>query len=128
MSGSKKTLFEQFYSVPFYDYTKIPRRKTPPNYTLTFSYSEASGVTRKHAEQVLKTSQNLADVFSSRQLPETFLGRRVINGDHHDLRFLDPQGVVIGLSAKGPARYDTASGFVVQTRPEKPITQELYVF
>jgi hypothetical protein len=35
-----------------------------------------------------------------------------INGDENDLRFLDPKGVVVGLTAKGKAKSDT-SGFVV---------------
>jgi hypothetical protein len=39
------------------------------------------------------------------------MGRRVINGDESDLRFLDPVGVVVGLKAKGKAKRDT-TGFV----------------
>ena len=53
---------------------------------------------------------NVAVVFH--KLPETYLGRPVINGDETDLRFLDPKGVVVGLKAKGKAKKDT-SGFVV---------------
>jgi hypothetical protein len=45
-------------------------------------------------------------------LPETYLGRPVIDGDEHDLRFLDPSGVVVGLRAKGKARKQRG-GFVV---------------
>jgi hypothetical protein len=42
----------------------------------------------------------------------------VFNGDESDLRFLDPQGVIVGLYAKGKAKKDT-SGFVkmVQAGP-----------
>jgi hypothetical protein len=47
------------------------------------------------------------------RLPETYLGLPVIDGDQSDLRFLDPQGVIVGLKAKGKGKHDT-SGFVVQ--------------
>jgi hypothetical protein len=53
----------------------------------------------------------VAAVFS--ELPETYLGKPVINGDESDLRFLDAQGVIVGLVAKGKAKKDK-SGFVVQ--------------
>ena len=39
------------------------------------------------------------------------LGRKVINGDKHDLRHLDPKKVVVGLIAKGKAKKDF-NGFV----------------
>lgn len=41
-----------------------------------------------------------------------YLGREVIDGDKHDLRFLDKQNVVVGLLAKGKAKQD-ATGFVI---------------
>jgi hypothetical protein len=47
-------------------------------------------------------------------MPEAWNGFRVINGDEHDLRHLDPKGVVVGLTPKGnKARHDM-SGFVVR--------------
>jgi len=51
-------------------------------------------------------------------MPETYNGLPVFNGDESDLRFLDPQGVIVGLYAKGKAKKDT-SGFVkiVQAGP-----------
>ena len=45
-------------------------------------------------------------------IPETYSGRMVINGDQDDLRFLDPKGVVVALYAKGKAKKDT-TGFVI---------------
>jgi hypothetical protein len=36
----------------------------------------------------------------------------VINGDEHDLRFLDHQGVIVGLVEKGLAKKDE-TGFVI---------------
>ena len=46
------------------------------------------------------------------KLPKTFKGLPVIDGDKDDLRFLDPQGVIVGLIAKGKAKQDK-SGFVI---------------
>ena len=54
----------------------------------------------------------MAVVFRSKVLPTHWQGFPVINGDENDLRFLDPKGVVVGLTAKGKAKTDT-SGFVV---------------
>jgi len=44
-------------------------------------------------------------------MPNTYAGAPVVDGDASDLRFLDPDGVVVGLKAKGDAKKDT-SGFV----------------
>ena len=63
-------------------------------------------------EYANKYGVNLAVVFRNKELPETFLGRPVINGDKDDLRFLDPKGVIVGLYAKGQAKKDN-SGFVI---------------
>jgi hypothetical protein len=41
-----------------------------------------------------------------------FRGLKVIDGDKHDMRFLDKSGVVVGLVAKGQGKKDT-SGFVI---------------
>lgn len=105
--GGFANLMEMFPNVIFYDYTKLAnRRNLPPNYRLTFSLSESNDVS---AEQALAAGMNVAVVF--RNLPPTFMGRPVIDGDVSDLRFLDPMGVIVGLKAKGKAKKDT-SGFV----------------
>ena len=111
----KAGIMEQFPDVQFYDYTKIVARAykpMPSNYHLTLSYSEADP---KYAEEVLQavrdTGINAAVVFRDR-LPETFKGFRVVDGDKDDLRFLDPQGVIVGLLAKGDAKKDD-TGFVI---------------
>jgi hypothetical protein len=102
------TILEEGLACTVYDYTKLMTRKVPDNYHLTVSYSEANA---KYAAKVAKTDKNMAVVFRD-SLPDTFLGRPVIDGDQHDLRFLDPDGVVVGLVAKGKAKHDT-SGFVI---------------
>ena len=102
----------------FYDYTKVIKRaymELPANYHITLSYSEADmDYADKVHQAVLDTGVNMAVVFRD-ELPETFRGLRVIDGDKDDLRFLDPKGVVVGLIAKGRAKKDT-SGFVIDNR------------
>mgnify|MGYP006279108979 CR=1 FL=1 len=103
-----RNVFERFPNVQFYDYTKVPHRKTAhiPNYHLTFSLAEDNV---EDANWAIKNGMNVAVVFD--RLPETYLGCTVINGDETDLRFLDPPGVIVGLKAKGRAKKDV-TGFV----------------
>src|SRR5262249_25256337 len=114
-----RTVMETFPDIQFYDYTKHPQRAAlgakgglPSNYAVTFSRSEENGA---DVDRVLAAGANTAVVFTTRKgqaLPDTYRGVRVVDGDHDDLRFLDPHNVVVGLRAKGKARRDT-SGFVV---------------
>lgn len=104
-------IFAEFSDVQFYDYTKIPtRRDLPSNYHLTFSYSAANDRYAAFADAAKDNGMNIAVVFRKR-LPDTFLGMPVVSGDESDVRPYDPQGVVVGLLAKGGAKHDT-SGFV----------------
>ncbi|MAJ22635.1 MAG: hypothetical protein CMI75_02485, partial [Candidatus Pelagibacter sp.] len=106
-----QNIFEMFPNVQFYDYTKIPTRKVDniPNYHLTWSYSEAN---EKYAKMFDKVPNNKAVVFKNKILPTMFKGLKVIDGDTHDMRFLDKPNSVVGLKAKGKARQDK-SGFVI---------------
>ena len=108
------TIFEKHSSTQFYDYTKSFQRmakflngELPSNYHLTFSRSEHN---QKLVEMVLEMGGNVAVVFRDR-LPKTWKGFEVINGDESDLRFLDKQGVIVGLIEKGLAKKDE-TGFV----------------
>lgn len=107
------TLFELFPDVQFYDYTKIANRKNvPANYDLTFSYSGVPAY-QKFVDIARSNGMRIAVVFrSTEDIPETFLGMECIGGDDSDIRHLEPQGVVVALYAKGPAKKDT-TGFVV---------------
>jgi len=108
-------IFELFPEVQFMDYTKIPNRKDiPSNYDLTFSFSGADTF-KKYNKQAINSGKRIAVVFrTSEEIPEYFEGMQVVNGDESDLRFLDPQGCVVALYAKGRARKDS-SGFVVDS-------------
>ena len=112
MPGTDKNIMEVFPNVQFYDYTKLENRFTgaqlPANYHLTFSRAEDND---HKIDEVLEHT-SAAVVFAG-ELPETWKGYPVIDGDEHDARFTDAgPGVIIGLIAKGKARHDD-SGFVI---------------
>ena len=122
LNGTTDILWEtlidmtKFPEIQFYDYTKWSRRQRLkvqhiPNYHLTFSRAEDT--TDLSLKTQVETGLNVAVVFD--EIPQTYLGFPVFNGDNNDLRFLDPKGHIIGLSAKGKAKKDT-SGFVVRVK------------
>lgn len=124
-----KNIFELYPNVQFYDYTKNYLRfdsPLPANYHLTFSRSETNG---DKALEMLSRGVNVAMVFD--QLPETYKGYKVINGDESDLRFKDGKGVIVGLkykkiTGKGGAEKNIAayaSGFVINTKEEGVINK-----
>jgi len=118
-------LHQKFPDIQFYDYTKVPKymdmymrgyndyTKQPfaPNYHLTFSRSETNKV---QALDYLERGGNVAIVFDKTPETLTYHGKtyRVIDGDRHDLRFLDDiegmkqpnEGLVIGLKYKRPSK------------------------
>ena len=120
-SGNGKTIMEQYPETQFYDYTKsfqrmaqflngsltYGERQFPSNYHLTFSRSETNETL---CDTILAMGGNVAVVFRD-QLPCTWKGFEVVNGDANDLRFLDKSGVVVGLIEKGLAKKDE-TGFV----------------
>lgn len=128
------SIFTAFPEVQFYDYTKVYKRVSrtlPFNYRLTLSYSLASP---RYAAAVIEAAResgaNVAIVFRTKAMRDEYVGagrpqfwtsglgqdgglvRETIDGDRDDLRFNDPQGVIVGLFAKGAAKHDR-SGFVV---------------
>jgi hypothetical protein len=106
-------VMDMFPSVQFYDYTKIPNRyNVPSNYHLTFSRSESNDQDILWTEYRLMR-HNVAVVFDT--IPATYRGIPVVDGTLDDLRFLDPQNVVVGLKANGKGKQDR-SGFVILTR------------
>lgn len=113
-------IFRRFPDVQFFDYTKHPSRMNgflgstewPANYYLTFS---AQPTNRDESRRVLNRGGTVAVVFWP-QIPSSFHGFTVVDGDEHDARFLDPAGTIVGLTAKGLARADL-TGFTVRLCP-----------
>lgn len=122
LNGTSDIMWERYLDmtlypeIQFYDYTKwgyrerLKARKLT-NYHLTFSRAEDTS--NSVVNDQLRYSHNVAVVFD--ELPEEYLGIPVIDGDKTDLRFLDPTGVIVGLTAKGDAKGDT-SGFVIHSQ------------
>jgi len=121
------SIFAAFPDVQFYDYTKIYKRlyrELPANYRLVLSYSGANaGYENAVIKTATETGANIAVVYRNKAMRDSLISdltathgrivnRAVIDGDSDDMRFLDPQGVIVGLYAKGPAKQDM-SGFVV---------------
>lgn len=107
-----RNLMEAFPHIQFVDYTKIAsrmKRPLPANYHLTLSRNEENDAT---VIDIVRAGGNAAVVFD--HVPAMWQGFRVIDGDAHDLRHLDPRGVIVGLSPKGRKAKRDASGFVVR--------------
>ena len=113
LPNTSKNVFETYPEIQFYCYTKILKivlRAREDNLHLTFSLSETNLEDAERAFRMNGCSVNVAVVFF-KELPRRFdlgaeKGLWVIDGDTHDLRFLDPKGVVVGLRAKGKAKKD----------------------
>jgi len=79
------------------------------NYHLTFSRKE-SRANHVQAERLLSMGVNVATVYMNSSKAVEKLN--AVDGDLHDLRFLDPKGRIVALKAKGDAKKDK-SGFVI---------------
>ena len=94
-----KNILEIFPEVQFYDYTKVYKRiqltKKYSNYDVTFSYS---GTNTVQCVDALQEGIRVAVVFEN--VPTTFLGRQVIDGDAYDMRYQDDGAVIVGLKYK----------------------------
>lgn len=116
-------IFQRFPGIRFFDYTKNPARMNrflqagnwPANYHITFS---AQPDNHEQSRRFLEQGGTVAAVFWP-DVPRTFWGHPVINGDDHDARFLDTAGTIVGLKAKGSAKADQ-SGFVIRNAQARP--------
>lgn len=111
--GGPVSIFEMFPRVQFFDYTKRPWQDVPrlENYHVTVS--AGCSWSQIDTQNAIMAGFNVAMVFD--QVPDTYHGHSVIDGDTHDLRFLDPVGVIVGLRSKGQTRAKTAgrnTGFI----------------
>lgn len=95
-------ILQRFPEVMFYDYTKVSKRfrllDKYTNYDLTYSFS---GYNMLQCLDLLNTGKGrVAMVFEGKVLPTEFMGYKVIDGDAYDMRYLDEQGVIVGLKFK----------------------------
>lgn len=107
---------QEFPEIKFYDYTKRARRLVKPmpeNYGLMFSFSKAKKY-RKQVEIALTTDTPITVVFRG-GLPETYMGREVIDGDKSDLDNLKAKGKIVGLRVKGNEAKQSKSPFIVDS-------------
>tara|TARA_B100000378_G_scaffold61_1_gene67 strand:- start:462 stop:1220 length:759 start_codon:yes stop_codon:yes gene_type:complete len=110
----KHNIPQEFPEIKFYDYTKRARRLVKPlpeNYGLMFSFSNAPKY-RKQVEIALQTDAPITVVFKN-GLPETYMGREVIDGDKSDLDNLEAKGKIVGLRVKGNEAKHSDSPFIV---------------
>ena len=107
-------IMRAYPEVQFYDYTKRFDRMVkycagdmPDNYHLTFSLTEDND---DEALVVLRNGANVAYISSGGKKKGARVPNAItVDGDEHDLRFLDPQpdapnGVLVRLTPKGEAK------------------------
>lgn len=105
-----KTLFDLFPRATFYDYTRTPaeHRRVPENWRLTFSLADDP---LEKALAHFREGRSVAAVVPDAE--REWLGGwievgehvvTVVDGDEHDLRFLDPAPALVLLKPKGRLR------------------------
>ena len=104
--------------VRFYDYTAwTPSdRIESGHYSLTYSAKESVHTSDGYLAGILSNGGTVAVPFTTSRgadLPTSWLGFPVIDGDKSDERYRDPRGVVVGLRAKGHEwKRDNTAGFI----------------
>jgi hypothetical protein len=104
---------DTYKNIIVYDYTAIigkVKKYLGTRYHLTLSRKEDN---EQDVMEALKMGGNVAIVF--KELPKTYKGYRVVDGDKTDLEMTKYKNVVLGLKAKGDAKKDT-TGFVIQNK------------
>ena len=99
-------------SVTFYGYTKRPPSEWPSSLVQDLTYSLSKGPrrereAREHLAKGGKVAVVCKDLDRALAVGEFEVGGQafpVVDGDAHDLRFLDPPGHIVLLSEKGPAK------------------------
>ena len=107
-----KEIFEMFNQVIFYDYTKVLNRKVShlKNYHLTISRNE---INKDIINQFPNNKAYVFNIARNDNLPLTYENKNVIDGDLHDLRFLDKPNSIIGLRFKGNKKELENNKFVI---------------
>lgn len=104
-------IYKEFPNVQFWEYVANPALAVQlsrlDNVHVTFSNKETTS--DRTIGTMLKHDINVAIVFNTwskkkDKLPDYVGSLPVIDGDEHDLRFLDPKGVIVGLRFKSAKR------------------------
>jgi hypothetical protein len=103
----------KFPAIQFYDYTRVLSRVSKVKRANYYLLGSRDSTNERQCRSLLAKGHNIAVCF--RRLPSDKLwwGHRVISGDDNDLRFKDPSGCVVGLTAKGAARKSQVKFVVV---------------
>jgi len=107
-----RTIFNHHALIRFYDYTKNPtiaRNYRNHGVHTTFSWYSKAPIADLHG--LLDRGVNIAIAYRDRVPSTQVIGDRVvpvINGDEHDLRFLDDSGVIVGLKYKNQTMHKDA--------------------
>lgn len=118
-------MFSEFPRWQFYGYTKVRSKVSaylkgnlPPNYYLTYSWSER--MTIEDVKAYKKDGINISVPFYNKEtlkpiIPKQWYRMIVENGDKTDLRFLDPPNRIIGLGVKLPKKRENAIRVIQQS-------------
>ena len=115
--GLAQRIAPKFPNLQFYDYTKNFKRKPLANWDITYSYDGFNWNKCKEKLSGVSDLKNVspcsrvAMVFKNK-LPKTYKGYKVVDGDNHDLRFLDKKNIIIGLKIKGKKSLEAQNFFV----------------
>jgi len=107
-------VMKKFNHIQFYDYTKVPyfvENNKHTNYHITFS---CDGLNIDKSIELMTKGYNSAIVFFDSNFPKVYKGFTVVNGDAHDLRFLDKKNSAVGLRYKGTGIKNADLDFVVK--------------
>jgi hypothetical protein len=106
-------VFERL-GIKCWDYTKDFKRASYLEYRELFTYSHSgSDASERNCLELLDMGSTVSVVFRvgrNENLPKMHWGYRVIDGDEHDLRFLDPPRRIVGLRLKGTNQSKGAAG------------------
>jgi hypothetical protein len=99
-------IIQAYPQVQFYDYTKVygylKHQHKYDNYYVAFSKSE---VNDRQVQKAIKQGYSIAVSFEldeNKELPKTYMGLPVVNGDLHDAIFIYDYQCILGLRFKQP--------------------------
>ena len=108
----QRTIFNHHALIRFYDYTKNPTiARNYRNHGVHTTFSWYSKAPIADLQGLLDRGVNIAIAYRDRVPADQVIGDRtvrVINGDEHDLRFLDDAGVIVGLKYKNQTMHKDA--------------------